>query len=248
MSENRDIEDIFHFRSDISPFLVHLTRSISNEITAKNALKTIIEGKSIKCGKKPASDARLGTDTRNLNDTDKLKYFCAICFTETPLNEIHCLFDIAYRQVNLEPYGLVFLKDKLKGKGVSPVLYLNNEQNDKLGIIQALSSLIASHPSEASEILPLISSFGKKFKQDGDIDFLWEREWRYPYIKGSFTLTLDDIFIGLCPHGEIKEFEAFFKKTYKEDLGFIDPTRNMKWYATKLINARQRTGLKFSVV
>jgi hypothetical protein len=32
------------------------------------------------------------------------------------------------------------------------------------------------------------------------------------------------------------------------DFGFIDPTRNMKWYAQKVVEARRRLNLEHSVV
>jgi hypothetical protein len=51
------------------------------------------------------------------------------------------------------------------------------------------------------------------------------------------------VFVGLCPHDEIPFFDSLFPP-----VGFIDPTRNMKWYATKLIAARQRLDLKYWVV
>ena len=247
MQDHRSITDILHFRSDISPFLVHLTRD-NEDISAKEVLHTIIREKQLKSGKNPVSDARFG---RRISDDERLKYFGAVCFTETPLNEVHCLFNIAYRQINLKPYGLVFLKHKLKEKGVSPVLYINNEEGDKLDCIKALCSLIETHPEEAQQILPLISVFGKKFypiNNEDRVDFLWEREWRYPYSRGPFQINADDVFIGLCPHEEINEFEKLFGEIFSEKVPFIDPMRNMKWYATKLIAARQRVDLKFSVV
>jgi hypothetical protein len=49
--------------------------------------------------------------------------------------------------------------------------------------------------------------------------------------------------MGLCPHDEIRKFERLWAP-----IEFIDPTRNMKWYAEKLIRARQRLDLKYSVV
>lgn len=211
MSENRNIGDILKFRSDISPFLVHLTKT-QNNIKACDALKTLIKEKSLKCSK-PISNAFWRLEKfHQLSNEDKLKYFSAICFTETPLNEIHCLFDISYRQVKLDSYGLVFLKERLKNRGVSPVLYINNEKGDKDVAIQSLCSLIESYPNESAQILPLIDIFGKMLtpawsnkeildqkEKQKRIDFLWEREWRWPYIEGIFSFTPDDIFVGLCP-------------------------------------------------
>jgi hypothetical protein len=98
--------------------------------------------------------------------------------------------------------------------------------------------------------LPLIAVFGRKILPpraqsvpEGRVDFRWEREWRYPYIEGAFAFDTDDVFIGLCPHDEIE----YFKDLWPE-IDFIDPRRNIKWYATQLIEARQRLDLKFSVV
>jgi hypothetical protein len=64
-----------------------------------------------------------------------------------------------------------------------------------------------------------------------------------PSALGPLEFSNEDVFIGLCPNDEIEEFENLF-----QPIGFIDPTRNMKWYATKLIEARQRLDLKSSVV
>jgi abortive phage resistance protein AbiGi (putative antitoxin) len=188
--------------------------------------------------------------TANLEPEDKLRYFGAVCLTETPISEIHCLLEISSRTVDLQPYGLVFLKDQLIKKGMSPVIYINNEQADRDHVVQALCKLIDSDPDAAAEILPLVSVFGHKIhpprarkRSPGLVDFRWEREWRYPHVRGALRFDENDVFIGLCPHDEIADFEAQF-----HPVEFIDPCRNMKWYAEKLIAARQRLDLKHSVV
>lgn len=196
------------------------------------------------------SDARFGMYTSGMSGARKQKLFSAICFTETPLNEVHCLLEIGYRDVALQPYGLVFLKERLACRGVSPVLYFNNKKADKDEVFQALCSLKDTHTGQAEQILPLIAVFGEKIQAPGTaerptgaVDFRWEREWRYPFANGPLHFTEDDVFVGLCPHDDIGTFEALFSS-----VGFIDPRRNMKWYATKLIDARQRLDMKFSVV
>jgi len=234
----RDIQDILCFRQDISPFLVHLTRK-KDSISAGSILKKIIQESKLIAGDLPISDARLFLS----DETDKRRYCRAISLTETPLNEIHCLTEIWGRIVELEPYGLVFLKERLQKIGVSPVLYFNNEQDDKASVITSLCKLAEIDPSSAEKILPLISSFGKKLISTGRVDFLWEREWRYPSILGDLAFSLADIFIGICPHEEIDDFEAEFSS-----IRFVDCRRNMKWYAAKLVQARRDRDLKCSVV
>jgi hypothetical protein len=153
------------------------------------------------------------------------------------------------RKIHLQPYGVVFVKERLKKKGVSPVFYVNNMKGDKDCVMTALCSLARNYPKEATQILPHVAFFGKALqpaggtKRDGDIDFTWEREWRFASEDRQFQFDENDVFIGLCPHEQIRHFEEQF-----EWVKFIDPHRNMKWYAEKLIEARQRLDLKFSVV
>jgi hypothetical protein len=261
----RSIDDILLFREDISPFLVHLTRDMlddNNKVkeSAKTTLKKIISKKRLEIGNPRVSDARFGLSWNKLlkgygwkdcilSEEEMVSFFSAICFTETPINEIHCLLEISRRQVQLKPYGLVFLKERLQKQGVSPVLYLNNEKDDKDKVFQAICSLIRAYPREAAEFLPLIAVFGNRItapnadKQHGHVDFRWEREWRLPASQSPLSFDADDVFIGLCPHTEIEEMESLFPS-----VGFIDPTRNMKWYASKLIDSRKRCELKHSVV
>lgn len=247
----RDIQDILYFRSDISPFLVHLTRDRDqNGEDAKATLQKIIGERKLISGANEISDVKYGGNTSSMLPDDKKKYFAAVCFTETPLNEVHCLLEINSRQIDLRGYGLVFLKEALHKKGVCPVFYVNNEKGDMDGVFQALFSLIKTHPTEAAKVLPLFATFGQKVQSpgtakrpNGPVDFRWEREWRYPSASGDLEFTDEDVFVGLCPHDEIGDFEALFPK-----VGFVDPQRNMKWYAKKLIEARKRLDLKYSVV
>lgn len=247
----RLIDDILHFRQDISPFLVHLTKN-SGDHDAKGNLKSILKDEQLRPGSQPFCDVKYAIDLKKqktLSERDKLHFFTAICFSETPLSEIHCLLEIDYRNVNLEPYGIVFLKEKLETKNVSPVCYINNIKGDKNSFFYKFGNLVDSDPDFAKEILPLLSVFGNKImprgcsQKDGNIDFRWEREWRLPAYLGPLPFDNNDVFIGLCPHDEIDEFEA-----EHPEYTFIDPRRNLKWYSTKLINRRQELDMKHSVV
>jgi hypothetical protein len=245
----REISDILLFREDISPFLVHLCRDLNDRV-AGQSLEAIISHRQLQSLGTEISDARFGINTVLMTNQDKMRYFGAVCLTETPINEIHCLLEIARRNVQLAPYGFVFVKERLQAKGVSPVIYINNEHGDKDTVIAALCSLIQSASDAAAEILPLVSVFGRKLRPpgathalSGSVDFRWEREWRFPSVKGALQFDLEDVFIGLCPDQYIQHFEGLMP-----GVAFIDPMRNMKWYASKLIAARQRLDLKYSVV
>lgn len=77
---------------------------------------------------------------------------------------------------------------------------------------------------------------------------MWEREWRFPSIYGNFTINPSDIFVGLCPDSEIETFEKLTFDTFGQKIEFIDPQKNMKWYATKLIEKRKNLDMTQSVV
>ncbi|MFN8179099.1 MAG: hypothetical protein U0167_14305 [bacterium] len=242
----RSIEDILHFRSDISPFLVHLTRA-AGQRSAREVLEAILNDQRLVAGSSLVSDARFGAPM-DVEDQDRL--FRAICFSETPLAEVHCLLDISYRRVHLEPYGLAFVKKRLAARGVAPALYLNNSLGDQDGVVQALCGLAGSNLAVAERLVPLVAFFGQRLAPVGGspvgtsmIDFTWEREWRYPACRGDLSFVAEDAFIGFCPHCEIAHFESVWP-----DVQFVDPRRTLRWYATKLIDARQRLGLRDSVV
>lgn len=248
----RDIKNILKIRNDISPFLIHLTKSIKDGKAAKAVFQEgIIVGKQLQAGGKDVSAASYTTPKDGLKENDYRAYFRAVCFTEAPLSEIHCFFDIDYRNINLEPYGFVFLKDNLKIKEVSPVFYINNYGVDRTDVLKQFCECIITNPGAAREILPLMASMGKKLNVGGggaEIDFSWEREWRYPAFKGHFDIVHDDVFIGLCPDNEIGEFEALYFATYGERVVFIDPRRNIKYYADKLTSSMSSRGLDLGFI
>jgi len=239
----RDIKDVLIFRDDISQFLVHMTRDKKDRaiitMPAAAVLRKIIRDRELIASEIAMSDSRFF-----IYSPQQRKDYCrAISFTETPLNEIHSFLKIIGRSCDFQPYGLVFIKKKLREKGVSPVFYINNEKYDKLEVVEALCQLRNFTPEHAKQILPLLSTFGKQLRRDEKINFLWEREWRYPGINGNLEFDEDDVFVGICPHDDISRFQSLFPV-----VPFVDCQRNMKWYAKKLISARQHHDLKSPVV
>jgi hypothetical protein len=62
-------------------------------------------------------------------------------------------------------------------------------------------------------------------------------------MSGDLSFNTPDVFIGLCPHDEIEQFERLFPSVH-----FVDPRRTMRWYSTQLVQMRQRLNLTQSVV
>lgn len=246
----RDIEKVLLFRNDISPFLSHLTKNFGKN-SAKTNLESIIVTKELSYGINKVSDARFGFPMNEITTDIARRFFSAVCFTETPLNEIHSLLDISNSQVNLQPYGLVFIKNKLMKRQVSPVIYINNSDKKKIKLMEELCNMIKTNPDQAANILPYISIFGNKLLpvagtggSRGSIDFKWEREWRYASKNSSFSFDYSDVFMGMCDHEHIDYFEYLTN----HDILFFDPRRNIKWYAEKLVKARKNKKIVHSVV
>jgi hypothetical protein len=261
----RDIDDVLDFRTDLPPFLVHLTRSgfrarspedfdetLGGQTAADN-LREILESCKIRPGRippcDPVSPARYGCSTKDMEADDLRRFFHAVCFSETPLGQVHALLDIDGRWVDLQPYGLVFRKERLVAKGVSPVWYVNNVPGDKDPVFRMMAQLTKAKPEVAEQVLPLMSLFGQKIRpwgagpQEGEVDFRWEREWRLPASQAPLRFDGDDVFVGLCPDDEIVDFESRFSP-----LKFIDPARDVQVYARKLVQRRKELGLTESVV
>lgn len=244
----RRIADVLHFRDDISPFLIHFTKR-TDQRPASEVLEGILREQLLKPGAMAVSDVRYGGDIRQLTGEVKQRRFGATCFSETPISQAHCLLEIEGRQVNLEPFGMAFVKERLERRGVSPALYLNNIEAEADAIARALFRLSELDEEAANRLLPLFAVFGQKLQSPnararppGNSDWRWEREWRLPAARGPLAFTPADVFVGFCPDEEIERFESIYETP------FIDPRRPMEWYATKLIRRRRELGLTYSVV
>jgi len=96
-----DIREILQRRTDLSTFLVHLTRAGESE-TAEDRLKSILQSGRIEA-RTPmgAAAARLSRDGL---DTGGQK---CVCFTETPLEVVHCAFHSSRTPVPLKPIASI---------------------------------------------------------------------------------------------------------------------------------------------
>ena len=111
-----NIREILSRRTDLSTFLVHLTRDRDEEWPAKRALMQIVEDQTI------LAKTAMGwaADQPDLDAAAKRSQG-VVSFSETPLEHIDLLVaDIAGRQVRLRPWGLVVTKMMARSAGVNP--------------------------------------------------------------------------------------------------------------------------------
>jgi hypothetical protein len=226
------IDEVLVRRSDLSTFLVHLTRSgDDDDDTAKDRLINILTGHTIEA-RSPFGPAVERLRKKNLSTTSQN----CVCFTETPLEHVHLMTQkIDNRSYAFEPYGIAISKKIGRKWGVNPVWYLDiTEGHDWLS--QPFEKLIDEaitkgkfDKSHISKLAPFIEQMGTGMGSNGTKyrkEFWWEREWRH---KGNMSLA--GTLIVLCPVKDIKEVREALRAV-PENQQFVDPE------TTKFIDPR----------
>lgn len=185
----RSIEDLLHRRSDLSTFLVHLTRRTDR--SARTNLLSILSDQTIEARSvlgMAASRRRLGGAFR---DTQRV-----VCLTEAPLEQMWMLCEsVEDRQIQLSRYGLVFTKSWGRRRGVNPVWYVDitrghdwlmNPLNAMLDVALQDGATILQDDEvvdveAASAPIARIAPFIEQMGNPAGIrkEFWWEREWRH---------------------------------------------------------------------
>lgn len=226
------IEELLSKRSDLSTFLVHLTRSQDGQ-SAKDRLKAIIGDRRVELGT-PMGQA-VSTLKAQKVSTDSQK---CVCFTETPLENVKFMLGaIEGRQCQFEPYGVAITKRHGRKNGVNPIWYvditpghdwLTNPLN-KL-VEEALQSQVPFEDCPISKITPFIEQMGSGAGAAGGgyrKEFWWEREWR-----STSSVHLGSRLLVLCPEDEFAEFKAVIDALdVMVKASFIDP----RWSLEQII-------------
>ncbi len=198
-------------RDDLSRFLIHLTRDYEG-VSAENNLISILKMRKIQARN---AHCLFKHDLAKLRLSSTLqKRFTTVCFTEAPLPQIKRLIaKVAGRQIQLQPYGLVFDKDFLLARGASPAIYVNakgtqlrdyllvefRKQFEKIKTLRSLKKSEQEYYESIVQYYSLINIISNNY------DFTWEREWRltgdlaFKYLKLIAIIAEDpDDFESLC--------------------------------------------------
>jgi hypothetical protein len=229
-----DIGDVLNRRSDLSTFVVHLTRD-SNGTSAADKLTKIIQDRRLVAG------SPMGwVSNEDVPDDPEKQSQRVVCFSEVPLEHVYSLVaDIAGRKVALKPYGLALTKIKARRLGVNPIWYVDCTPGRDWEVALALDALRdeakkggAFHHSASAKILPFIDRMGSGWSGGGQREFWWEREWRH---AGDLSLDkLGRVTLWLCPEDEIDQFRETMKGTKfpgASKAHFIDP----RWGLERII-------------
>ena len=226
------IEDILRRRTDLSTFLVHLTRSHKG-VSAKERLKTILKEECLRKG------APMGHAHRALAEAGvSVRSQRCVCFTETPLEHVCLLLEeIEGRECQFEPYGIAITKKQGRSEGVNPVWYvditpghrwLSNSINDMVDEAIRSGNFVGSH---LARLTPFIEQMGAGKGPAGPYrkEFWWEREWRYVGI-----MPLPQRIIVLCPEAEHDELKEVIDDESDLRARLIDPRWSLEQIIARL--------------
>jgi Putative abortive phage resistance protein AbiGi, antitoxin len=213
-----NIRDVLHRRTDLSTFVVHLTRARSapewdQEQSAKDCLYSIATDRRIR-----ALKAHGWADEQDDENDQNAQTQRVVCFSETPLEHINSLVTpIAQRKVALAEWGLVITKMVARQAGVNPIWYVDqttaqyaqweiSKAVDDLKK-EAIASKIGFHKHPAAMMFPFFEVMGTWRNVDpiSRKEFWWEREWR---MRGDYFFGLDQIAFWIVPDAEQAAFQT----------------------------------------
>ena len=208
MAEAEAIGKVLARRSDLSTFVVHLTKehagqSASDNLKAILAAKKLLRGDPRGVALKPLRAASASQASQRV-----------VCFSETPLEHVSLMTKkIEKRAVELAPYGVAITKKQARARGAHPIWYVDSTGQTDNRVIDAVRKLVDEGIASGSfdscaiaQISPFVEIMFTWTNPDGTKqtnEWWWEREWR---IADDFTLPKR--LIGICPEAEIETMES----------------------------------------
>jgi hypothetical protein len=247
-TRSQTIDEVLARRTDLSTFVVHLTRD-SEIASACENLASIIEDRQLRAGdpKGWATWEGFGLDREALA-TQRV-----VCFSETPLEHVHSLFaEIEGRSIQFRGYGVAFPKMVARWMEINPVWYIDLSRAPGTWrdwpMKEALNQLVldangdfAGHP--ISKLAPFIEGMGSFPDGNGGVrlrEFAWEREWRH---LGDLDISpWWSRALWLCPESELEVFEAQIGEGH-----CIDPAWSLERIVGHLLGMRTDEMTPFGV-
>lgn len=188
---------------DLSPYLVHLTRSEAD-------LMSIVKDGVIRASG-PFGPARRPPAVR---EGQKV-----VCLTEMPLAEISRMTSGSRGR----PWGLVFDKERLRARfGAQPVWYLNDPSQEVAAIHEAMRAATGDLSAPIWKLTPYVAEVRSRESLSPN-DWRWEREWR---VRGDLVFDLTDVsFVLLGEDGQLS-----FEEEVSVGVPFYSPKDDMvRW-------------------
>jgi hypothetical protein len=238
------IAQLLSRRSDLSTFVVHLTRDTPDS-QARDSLASILGSRRL------LARTPFGPAVRSLQAKlpDCVGSQDVVCFTETPLEHINLLLEPITdltRSCEFEPYGIAVTKRVARDTAVNPVWYTDISPKGHDWLMNSVNALIddavdqviarrAAGDANAhfkdypvSRLTPFIEQMGVARTHTASYhkEFWWEREWRH---RGDYLLPA--WFIILVPESDHSAWVPWVKNT----LGVQYPVLDPRWGLEEII-------------
>jgi hypothetical protein len=231
-----EIRKILHRRTDLSTFVVHLTRRRDEKYSAVDALVDIAKGRRLRA-QSPMGWAAKQDDAHDSTKQSQR----VVCFSETPLEHVSLMCgEIEGRSIEMEPYGLALTKLKARRLGINPIWYVDmtagadhdwrlsktlDGLRDAL-VEQARADKENFHTYALARVFPFMEQMGT-WGHGNRKEWWWEREWRH---VGDLALP-HSAMIWLCPEADI---EAVNARVGYELQPWVDPTWGLEEIIARL--------------
>jgi hypothetical protein len=215
-----DIAEVLNRRSDLSTFVVHLTRDHSDTDKARDRLEQIIAKRNLRAGEPRGMAVSYRPKFKDALTDEQKETQRVVCFTETPLEHVYSMFaEIASRVNEFRPYGLGLTKMVARRAQINPVWYVDLTDPSPWPLRNALNSVI-DHATkegwfeEAKAIFPMIELMYTRRDDEGTVmkrnEWWWEREWRH--VGDVDLVPLWDKILWFSPEEEITDVERLVRE------------------------------------
>jgi hypothetical protein len=224
------IEDLLQRRTDLSTFLIHLTRD-TDGASARSNLLSILRTRKVDAVNDPGMAREYASHLKGGPSTQHV-----VCFTETPLEHAWMMTrNIEGRRRSFAPYGVVFTKTTSRRRGCNPVDITPNHdwltQPVKELVRRAVDdskrsdgsidpTLLQSQP--VFRLTPFIEQMGNPSGKRKE--FWWEREWRHAGDFGFSPRSVVAVFAPQAEHsGLASEIAALDGRWSRREVPLLDP-------------------------
>lgn len=244
------IEDLLQRRTDLSTFLVHLTRT-SDDLSARDRLLNILVEGRLRCGQVLG----MAADKANEHRDRQPALFASqqvVCFTETPLEHAWMMCaQIETRQIDFSSYGLAFTKTWGRSKGINPVWYLDISARGIEWLTEPVNRIVAEaiaagrFDHDIFKLTPFLEQMGPTAVARKE--FWWEREWRLA--RRDLWFEPPDIVVVLVPSDDqaalLVDLDSLrqrggIRQGYFAGLSLIDPLWGLERIIAKLADVPDR--------
>ena len=228
------MDEMLARRSDLSTFVVHLTRDTDTG-TARENLHAILREHCLR------AVTAMGLAAREFEPGSLgWKSQRVVAFTESPLEHLHTFLVplVEKRRNQFQPYGLAFNKKQARDKGINPVWYVDSTSwaatDSPTRAIKRLLRQAKDAGDFASSPMARVAPFVETMGSTGSWrkEFSWEREWRH---LGDLHFAPPNVALGLCPEDEI---DSFYGQV--PFLRFIDPRWGMEQIISSLATTNRQ--------